>query len=504
MNRTILPAILLTPVLLCAQDLEEFEKRVTEFDLANGMHFIVLERHEAPVVSFNMYVNAGAVDDPGDQTGLAHMFEHMIGKGTTTVGTKNWAEEKKALETVEQTYDRLDAERNKGFRADAAKVKALEQDLAKAIEKANSYVEPNAYPRLIEENGAPDFNAGTGNDSTQYTYSLPANRLELWFCLQSEWLRRPVFREFYKERDVVMEERRMRVESSPQGKLQEMVVATAFTAHPYRTLIGWADNIQHLRAKEAEAFWRKYYVPGNVTVAIAGDVTAAEVKRLADRYYSPIPAGPNPPPVITVEPKQEGPKRVAVETPAQPFVWIVYKRPNQVDKDDPVFDVLADILSSGRTGLIYKELVRDKKIALAAGAAATFPSGKYPNLFAMISVPAQGHGAEENEKALYEIVERVKKSGVDEESLKRVKTKLRAGLIRQLDGNAGLASQLVFYHVNYGSWKKLFTGIEDIDKVSAADVQRVARQYLVDATRTVAYTEKPSGAKAQAGEGESR
>jgi predicted Zn-dependent peptidase len=478
-------------VLLPAQNLQEFEKNVTEFTLANGLHFIVLERHDAPVVSVHAYVNSGSVDDPRGRTGLAHMFEHMIGKGTTTIGTKNWPEEKKALEAVEAIYDRLEAERAKGFRKDAKVIEKLEAELKQAIDKANQYVVPNEYVRIIEENGGSGFNASTANDYTNYYYDLPSNRMELWFLMQSQWMRQPIYREFYKERDVVREERRMRIESSPQGKLQEMLLATAFTAHPYRTSIGWASDIENLRAEDAQQFFLKHYVPGNITIAIAGDVNPTEVKRLADQYFSSLPSGPVPGPVVTEEPPQEGEKRVAVETAAQPFDYIAYKRPNQLHEDDVVFDVIANIVSSGRTGLLYKELVRDKKIALGAAAGATFPSGKYDSLFVFLAVPNQGKSVEENEKAIYEIVERLKNEQVDATTLDRVKTKLRAGLIRQLDSNSGLAYQLAFYEANYGDWRKMFTGLDEIDKVTADDVQRVARKYFKTSSSTVAHTVAP-------------
>lgn len=490
-------ALVLIPALAAAQYLEQFEKRVTEFTLDNGMHFIIAERHEAPVVSFHAYVNAGAVNDPSGKTGLAHMFEHMIGKGTIEVGTTNWPEEEKALERVEAIYDELEMERRKGKQADAGRIEALEKELQKAIEKANSYVVQNEFPRVVEENGGVGFNAGTGMDSTHYFYSLPANRVELWFLLQSEWFLKPVYREFYKERDVVREERRMRIESSPQGKLYEAFLGAAFIAHPYKTGIGWASDIENLRAKDAAWFHRTYYVPSNITIAIVGDVDPGRMRELAEKYYGRIPAGPPPPPVITVEPEQYGERRVTVESPAQPMLMIGYKRPNQTHPDDPVFDVLSGVLASGRTGIIYKELVRDKKIALAAGSAAAFPAGKYPTLFLLYAVPNMGHTVEENEKALYDIIERLKKEKVDEETLKRVKTKVRAGVIRGLDSNPGLASQLAFYHAAYGDWRMLFKTIDIIDRVTADDVQRVVRKYFVPKHRTVAYHVKPT---AEAGE----
>src|SRR6266853_5967397 len=190
-------AALLTPLLASAQNLKEFEKQVSEFTLANGLHFIITERHEAPVVSFNTYVKAGAIDDPAGQTGLAHMFEHMAFKGTPTIGSKNWPEEKKALDEVEQTYARLEEERRKDLRADPKKIASLESLLKASIDKANLYVEPNAYPRIIEENGGVGLNAGTSLEATNYFYNFPANRVELWFLLESQRFLNPVFREFY-------------------------------------------------------------------------------------------------------------------------------------------------------------------------------------------------------------------------------------------------------------------------------------------------------------------
>src|SRR5271166_240478 len=467
-----------------AQSLKEFEKRVTEFTLPNGLHFIILERHDAPVVSFHSHVNAGSVDDRNGETGIAHMFEHMAFKGTETIGTTNYALEKKAMDEVERVYDRYDAERNKGPKADPARLSEMEKQLKDAMETANGFVVPNAYPTLIEQNGGVGLNAGTGNDSTDYFYNFPRNRIELWFLLESQRFYDPVFREFYKERDVVREERRMRIESSAQGKLVEALLATAFEAHPYHNMPGgWASDIENFRLTEAVAFYKKYYVPANITIAIAGDVDPKECRRLADKYFSILPSGPLPSGPRTVEPAQKGEKRVEVESPAQPFMVIAFKRPNQNDKDDPVFDVLGEILAGERTGLLYTDLVRDKKIALGAAAYASFPGGKYPDLFLFFLVPNRGHSVEENEKACYDIIERLRTQKVTGDTLQRIKTKVRAGLIRRLDSNSGMADALTFYHVNYGDWRKLFTSIDDIDKVTPDDVVRVAKQYLVRETR---------------------
>jgi predicted Zn-dependent peptidase len=488
-------ALFLLPLLAAAQNLHEFEKKVTEFTLANGLHFIVVERHEAPVVSFHTYVNAGSVDDPSGETGIAHMFEHMAFKGTESIGSRNWPEEKQAIAEVDAVYDRLEAERNKGPRADPKKIAALEAEWKEARRKAGSYVVPNLYPRIIEENGGAGLNAQTGVDATEYYYSLPSNRIELWFLLESERFIQPVFREFYKERDVVMEEYRMRVESEPQGKLLQSFLATAFAAHPYRNMSsGWPSDISHLRRADAVRFFQEYYVPGNITMAIVGDVNPAEARRLAEKYFGPMPARPLPPLLHTTEPPQAGPKLAEVESPSQPLAFIGYKRPDQYSPDDPVFDIVSGILSSGRTGLLYKELVRDKQIALAAEAEDTFPGGKYPNLFVFFLAPAMGHTTAENEKAFYDLLERFKSGKVDAVTLARVKTKTRASLIRRLASNPGLASLLTAYYATYGDWRKLFTSLDDLDKVTADDVQRVARKYFVPERRTVAYLVAPKQA----------
>ncbi len=477
----------LLPAALLGQNLADIEKRVTEFTLANGLTFIVYERHQAPVVSFFSRVNAGSADDPKGQSGLAHMFEHMAFKGTNTVGTLNGSAEKKAMADVEAAYDALSAEKGKGLQADAAKVKTLDEALKKAIEVANGFVDKERFTKVLEENGAVGLNAFTSLDETAYIMALPANKLELWFAMESDRFLNPVFREFYNERGVIREEYRMAVESNPQGRLVYEMLTVAFATSPYRTHpAGVPSDIESYRWSDAQAFRKMYYVPSNIVIGIAGDVDPKEVKRLAEKYFAKMPAAPKPTGQVTKENEQFGEKRLVVETQSQPIVAVGYKRPSVLDKDDVLFDVMAGLLGAGRTSYFNKEIVQEKKTALAAIAQASFPGAKRENLFILFAVPNAGKTSEDCEKEMYAIVERLKTQKVPETDLKRVKTQLRAQLIRSLDSNGGMAQNLATTKGLFGDWRMLFKQLDDLDKVTPDDVMAAAQKYLNAKSRTVA------------------
>lgn len=481
------------------QNLKQFEKKVTEFTLANGLHFIVVERHEAPVVSFRTWVNTGSAYDPSGSTGLAHMFEHLAFKGTETIGTSDWASEKKALGVLEDAAGHLQAERNKGPIADQTRVTMLEMDVSAAAARAQTYVRPNEFAGILEANGSEGLNAATNYDHTEFVCSLPSNRLELWFLMESQRFLSPVFREFYQERDVVIEEQRMRVESNPQGLLLQEFQSAAFQAPPFHNPgIGWPSDLANLRSSDAREFFEKYYTAGNMVIAIVGDVNPEEARRLAERYFGPLPERPAPPPLHTVETVQRGPRRIDLNLPTQPLLVWGFKRPDQRDPDNPALNVMAIILSSGRTGLLYKELVESQRVALEAQAVAAFPSGRYPSLFTFLLAPAREHTVEENEKALDALLKRFASQRVDDEILNRARNKARTALISQLDSNAGLAGLLPAYYSAFGDWRTLFTSIEDLNKVTADDVQRAALKYLVASQRTVAYIALPPQLQAPA------
>ncbi|HEY0785967.1 MAG TPA: pitrilysin family protein, partial [Acidobacteriaceae bacterium] len=260
-----------------AQDLASFEHRITTKVLPNGLTLILCERPEAPVFSYFTIVDAGDANDPSQQSGLAHMFEHLAFKGTEDIGTKDYAAEKLALAKVEETYAAYDAELRKRVGQDRTRLAQLKEQFDAAEKAADAYVIPNEFTELAEVNGASGLNASTSLDSTQYFWSMPANRFELWAYMESDRIAHPVPRQFYRERNVVLEERRMRVDSSPTGRLVEQFLAAAYVAHPYgRPNVGWQSELSQISATEAAAFHQKYYVPANMVIAVAGDLKAAE------------------------------------------------------------------------------------------------------------------------------------------------------------------------------------------------------------------------------------
>lgn len=478
-------SLFLTPAF--PQSLADFEKKVTEFKLDNGVQFILVERHEAPVVSFFTYANVGSVDEVTGISGMAHLFEHMAFKGTTTIGTKNITKELEALDKEDEAFVKLRNEKVKGRLSSPELVAKYQEDFTKADEETKQWVESNEFADVIKRAGGVGMNANTQSDSTRFYYSLPSNKMELWFSLESDRFLNPVLREFYTEKDVVMEERRMRVESNPIGKLVEELLATSFKAHPYGVPgLGWMSDLQNISRPEAVEFFKKYYGPEDLTIAIVGDVDPAQAKQLAQTYFGRIPASPSPEPVHTVEPEQTGERRVVLEDKSQPVFVVAYHKGDIFDPDQEPFEVMADIIGRGRASRLYTDLVKTKKIAISTSGFPDFPGEKYPSLMLFYAFPAAGHTNEECETAILEEIEKLKTDLVSDDELKKAKTRSRADLIRSLASNAGIGEEVASYQALTGDWRNLFRSLDKIDAVTAQDIQRVAKKYLTESNRTVA------------------
>src|SRR6202522_1476541 len=486
--------ILVLAALAAAQDLASFEKRTTVKTLDNGLTVVICERPEAPVFSFFTHVDAGSVQDPLGETGLAHMFEHMAFKGTDKIGTTDYPAEKVALEKVEQVYAAYIAERDKPVGRDDQKVKELQKAWMDAVTDANKYVKPNEFPQIVEMNGGEDLNANTSDDETNYFYSFPENRLELWAYLESERFLHPVMREFYKERNVVIEERRMRVDSNPIGRLLEQFTTAAFQAHEYhRPTIGWLSDLNTFSATDAKKFFDKYYIPSNMVVAVVGDVKASDTMPVIEKYFGRIPSRAKPDERTTTEPPQNAERRVILQDMSQPLYLEGYHRPDYRSADDAVYDAIADLMSNGRTSRLYRALVRDKKIASDSAGFTGLPGTKYPQLFAFYAFPIPGHTPPEMATAIHEEIERLKKEDISDEELKMIKTRAKANLIRSLGSNEGLASDLGLYQARYDDWRELFRSVDRIEKVTKADIRRGGTQIFIPENRTVGIIEFAGG-----------
>jgi predicted Zn-dependent peptidase len=478
-----------------AQDLKSFEKKITTKVLPNGLTIIICERPEAPVFSYTTFVDAGDVNDPSGASGLAHMFEHLAFKGTTEIGTTGYAAEKLALAKVEAANNAYEAEYLKAVGRDEKKLAELKKALKDAETEAHKFVVSNQFTEVAERNGAAGLNAETGLDETMFFWSMPENRLELWAWLESSRLADAVPREFYKERDVVLEERRMRTDSNPTGRLFEQFLATAYVAHNYgRSGIGWPSEVSQLTATEAMEFHKKYYVGSNIVVAVVGDVKASEALPVLEKYFSRIPAGPKPEEMTTLEPKQFAEKTVVIREATQPIYLEGYHRPDYRDPDNEVYDAISDILSNGRVSRLYRSLVRDQQIAAAAEGASPYPGAKYPGLFVLYAAPLPGHTPPEMRDAIHKEIEKLKTADVSDEELAMYKTRTRASLLRGLANNQGLASDLAEYQTRYGDWRELFRQLDRVDKVTKADIRRVANQVFQASNRTEAWIETETAA----------
>jgi predicted Zn-dependent peptidase len=478
-------ALLLVNLTLAGQSFEGIKKQVRTHVLPNGMKFIVLERHDVPVTSFHVYADVGSANESYGITGISHILEHMAFKGTTSIGTKDYAAESKVLEALDNVYDQMKREEAKPApdKAKAADLKAKFDDLEK---KAKDYVVNNEYFDMMMRQGDAGVNAYTSSDATQYINYLPSNRLEFWMAMTSDRFLNPVFREFYKERDVIMEERRLGVETQPTGKLMEDFIAVAFKAHPYHhEVVGHMSDLQAIRRQDVADYFKKFYSPSNLTVGIVGDVSADEVFRLADLYFGRIPSGPKPEPVRTKEPEQWGERRVIVSAKSQPFLFIGFHVPDAKSKDAPALEALTNIVGRGRSSRLYQALVKDKKLAIQTSCMNGFPGDKFPNLVVFYAISAQGKTSAECQTAIEEEIEKIKKESVTEDELTKFKRGTIKGLLSQMKSNPQMAAMLTYADVVLGGYEKAFDQIEDYKAITAEDVKRVANAYLVKTNRTV-------------------
>ncbi len=473
----------------------DLEKNVVKTKLDNGLVVLMLKRTFSPTVSLYIRYRVGAVDEIQGQTGAAHFLEHLMFKGTTTIGAKNYPEEEKILIQIEEVGQALDKERMKQEKADQRIIEGLGLQLKKLQAKQRRYYIPNEIDRLYTENGGLGMNASTGQDVTTYFVSLPANKIELWARIESDRLLHPVFRDFYTERDVIMEERRQRVETSPEGKLYESFLSASFTVHPYgRPVIGFPQDLTYMSQTAVRRIHQKYLSPENMVIAVVGDIDLEKTQKLIGKYFGRIPKNKSGPVRIPEEPAQTRERKIAVLFDASPSLLIGYHKPTAPDTDDYIFDVLETILSKGRTSRLYSKLVLQMQIADSIGISNGVPATRYPNLFVISARPRYPHTNDELQAAILQELENIKKDPVSNQELAKARNQLKMDYIKSLDSNSEIASILSYYELLLGDYRYFSNYISRIEKVTTLDLQRVATKYLRAENRTVAVLNKKTDA----------
>ncbi len=491
----LLAILLLLGTAGAAYDFSSIENRVSEFTLPNGLKFILLHDDSVPVASFVTYVNAGSSDERIGIWGISHILEHLAFKGTSEVGTRDLAAERRLFAQMDELFAAICREELQP-EPDQEKIRVKRAELEKLVEQAGELVVSNEFDTILKRHGGVGLNAFTSTDQTVYFFSLPSNKVELWAYLESSRYVDPVFREFYKEKEVIKEERRVRTENTPIGKLIEELQALAFKDHSYGvSVIGPMSNIHHITRSDVQEYFRRNYHAGNMVIGVVGDVSEKQLKALAEKYFSRIPRGVRNPRISTVEPPQLGEKQMTIYENSQPWLVLGYRCPDVRHVDFLKFSVLDNLFTAGRTSSLQKRLVVDEKKALAVGSMAGFPGNKYPGLYLVFALPNSGVGTDELLLAVEEEIAAFRDNPVGEEELESAKKRVKASLMRQMANDQGLLIGLLTAEVIEGSWRKVFSTYQEVDAITAADIQQLVSDYLRPETRTVTRIERKGEGK---------
>lgn len=480
---------------------------VEEFTLDNGLTFLLLPREGDPNVAAGWISKFGSVNERPGVTGVAHLFEHMMFKGSDAIGTKDLKRDLEIMDELDGLYAQMEAERAKllekqrrGLIADAEDPAARSPEHSELLERfgqliaeQQELVVKDEFSQIYTLNGGSGMNAGTSNDYTIYFINVPSNKLELWFWMESDRLAKPVFRQFYAERDVVKEERRLRVDSTPTGKLNEQVESMFWQASPYSwPVIGWPSDLNSITRDEAMEYFDTYYAPNNLVAALVGDFEVEQVKALAKKYFGRLQRNEREPGAVrTREVEQQAEQRLSGQAETRPQASIRFHTVPDAHVDEPALIVLSSLLN-GRTGRLYKSLVLEKQVAVQAGAGVD--GRKYDGSFQISGVAAPGSTPEDVEKALLEELDRIAAEPVGERELQKVKNQQLAGDFRKLQSKFGLMMQLLVYEA-LGEWENINVFSDRIQAVTPEDIQRVAKKYFTETNRTVAlyYTKEGAG-----------
>ncbi len=481
--------LLSVPAAFGSGDPPSIFSRVEEFRLDNGMLFLLLPRHEVPMVSGRVLFRVGNVDNPTGQSGLAHMFEHMAFKGTDRIGTRDFEAEMMVQDSVARVGAELAREMSARERADPERIEALRAQLAALTDRQMALTVPMEWPRVYDSYTL-DFNAYTTEDFTVYEARLPANNLEVWMLMESERIQHPIFREFYRERDVVIQERLEQTEDNPNGMARELLQSLAFTAHPYRQpTIGYMCDIEVLTQEQAAAFRETYYVPGNAVAALVGDFDVDEAKRMIRAYFGDIPAGPPPPEVAVMEPPQKGMRRGIHRQGTDRRVLLAFPGFHPHDRRHLAAALLADVLSRDETSRLDRRLDFEEQAVRSVRASGTAGFHRYAGLFLIEAVPLEAVSNERVEALIWEELERVVTEPVTQEKLDEIRRSYRKRYYYSLETNDSIAEALVHHQAIRGDWRWSYERFDRYDEITVGDVTALAEELFQPDRATVVYLE---------------
>ncbi len=481
------------------------EPQAEEHILANGMKVILVPRHISPTVAAGWVARVGSANERPGITGISHLFEHMMFKGTHVIGTRDVQKDLKLIEEQEKLRDEMRAEESKLRdlqrrgkiqdmtlpEAKTARYKELEAQFDKLIEEQRANMIKNEFNQVLQKNGATFINAFTNEDQTFYFETVPANKLELWFWIESDRLKNPVFREFYSERDVVYEERRMRTESTPTGRFQQAFDSMFWEASPYAwPVIGWPSDIANITKAQADEYFGLYYAPQNLSAILVGDFDPKQALAMAEKYLGSIPKGARPTPeMITTETKQLAEKRFLAEAETSPAVDVRWHAVAFTHQDVPALMVLGEVLD-GPTGRLNRSLVLGQGIATTTSANAD--PKKYEGSFEIHAECKDGTSPDQLEKAIHAEIDKLSKEPVTAEELQSARNRYMADNYRRLTSNFQI---MLWYGVGEGrgSWRDVDRIAAETQNVTAADLQRVVQTYFTKENRAVALWNRKGG-----------
>lgn len=474
-------------ILAAMPGFSEIQVRYKQLD--NGLKVILYPSKQAPTVACRLFYVTGSVHEAPGHTGIAHMLEHMLFKGTHKVGVKNDAKDA----AYEKKLDRLWADLQKTEAKDSAKISRIRSAYDSVLNLQRENMVKYELWEAYEKAGGTELNAFTTDLMTAYIVTLPKNKLELYLWLESDRMQHAVLREFKAEHDVVMEERRMRVEDNPLGRYWESLTGVFYEAHPYRfPTIGYPSDIRHLTKQQAEEHYRLYYKPNNCILVLAGDIDTAQAMAQIKRYFSPIPRGADFPPVITEEPDPAGEKRLAVRRDdAKPRFDLLFHTPGFPSDDLYALDILEGALS-GQSGRLYKKLVKDLKIALSAQAGNDVT--KYTSSFQVAVDLDRGSPLDKVEKAVWEVLDSLTRTPLSARELQRAKNQVAAHSVRSLENMEELATELAYWEMR-GGWENINRFPQQVQKVTAEKVMEVARRIFVRDAATVGTVQPKTATK---------